>query len=86
MRRYRETTSEGTKLEINLTALADTKTTFFPLIRCAAREGDFAAADVTLLPPEATGFGSGSLVWRTAKEGGLEFGFGVARGTLVIFR
>lgn len=80
------TISEGTKLEIDLTALADTKTTFFPLIRCAAREGDFAAADVTLLPPEATGFGSGSLVWRTAKEGGLEFGFGVARGTLVIFR
>ena len=80
------TISEGTKLEIDLTALADTKTGFFPLIRCAAREGDFASVDVTLLPPEATGFAGGSLAWRTAKEGGLEFGFGVARGTLVIFR
>ena len=76
---------EGTKLEIDLTALTDKRVSWHPLVNCAEIEGDFAEADVTVTPPAAPGNGGGSLV-RAVHNGVNGYWWMISRGTLMIFR
>ena len=75
---------EGSKLEIDLSALTDQRTSWYPLVSCAEIEGSFADGDVTVTPPPS-GNGGGSLVAAT-HDGVNGYWWVIPRGMLLIFK